>query len=777
MRTFLRDVRNLAGGNGMIVFLFGFYICVSALACLNAACRIAFVLLPTGIGAVIVLLRRRGLTKERYIALTLCAACVASGLFSLCYHDLYRGAYRQAVGETYTGEGTVMDVYAANVYGGIYLVRFTDDTHRLPYTILLTTDSANGWRLGERIRGSVTAVEWEEDDVFSAERYYGAKGAVLSCVTEDAVSVGALAQTPRLWFARWNARLSALLSAHIRDGGLSAAVFLGDRSTLAGTTKLWFRRLGIYHLLAVSGTHLGIIVAIAERILVKRHKKPKVRALWLILVCIFYMALTGFPASIKRAGSMYILAQLFRLRDADVRGVYALGLSAVGIVLLSPCAVWDIGLQLSVCAVAGCYLFLALLARHRNLYRILAGRRAVTPLGKRLRRLRFSAASSMAMTALVTMVLLPLSYFYFGEVSLVGFLANLLYIPAITVEICLTVAFLMLYPIRIAILPLAAVLEGYTKLLLLPARAVAGIRGVCVSLAYPGLWLWLLPLLALTFLLPFAPGGGQRENNLRGDKPSAGKSRRFYGVYGGVLALFLVYILVCRVVTASQNVIVYESDGKREGFVLQSAGRVAIIDVSDGTYSFTRKLTRTARSRYAVEIEGYCLTHYHKRHTASFARLCGDNIVYGLYLPAPQTDEEQSVYRSLVSTAAEYGVPVTTFSGQIHFGEIGTTVAPRVYLSRSTHPVTGVLFQKDTWTVAYGSSSWNEGDAVIPEWFASTDVLFFGAHSPVYKKPFTLERETEPYAIVWNGASAEFGASIPARYVLYDKEKLIVQMR
>ena len=195
-------------------------------------------------------------------------------------------------------------------------------------------------------------------------------------------------------------------------------------------------------------------------------------------VCLFYMALTGFAASVLRAGCMYILAQVFRLRDAKIRGVYALALSATGIVLVSPGAVWDIGLQLSVCAVVGCYLFIALFARHRRLRLWIAGRPAETKRGKRLRRLRQNVLSTMAMTVLVTVVMLPLSCLYFGEISLVGFLANLFYIPAITGQICMTIAYLVLYPLRLAITPLAAVNEGYTRLNHAPAKAIAGVRGI-----------------------------------------------------------------------------------------------------------------------------------------------------------------------------------------------------------------------------------------------------------------------------------------------------------
>ncbi len=761
IRELFRTIRDAGGGNAPAVFLFAFYISMCILACLDCAHRIAAVLLAAlCIGILFGIRGRRAWQRERFIALLLCTACAASSVFSLFYHDLYRVSYRKMIGETRTGYGVVTEVYRIEVYGGVYLVRFYDDARRLPYTVALTTVSAQSFQQGQRIRGSITVRDWSVSGGFDEERYYGADGAVLACDSADCAAEGAVVCTPTLLLKKWNTVLSACLSAHIQDGGLSAAVFLGNRSGLSDTIGLWFRRVGIYHLLAVSGTHLGILVALSERLLIRCfRRKPKHRRIVLILVCTAYMALTGFPASVNRAGIMYIAAQLFRMRESELPDACALSLSAVGIVLFKPCAVWDIGLQLSVCAVAGCHTFAALLRRQRRLFWILAGKPAGTRLGKRLRGLRFSLFSSIVMTAIVTAILLPLSFFYFGEVSLAGFFMNLVYIPAITVELCLVIAYLILYPLRILILPLSAVIEGYTGLLLLPVRRIAEIRGICLSLRYPGLWLWLIIVMVLTLLLPYP------------------KRRRLYLTgYAAILALTGCHIAVCRIVTTRENVLVYESVGKRDGFVVQSAGNVYLIDVSDGAYTFTRQLTETARDRYAVELAGYCLTHYHKRHLASFQKLCGSYIVYGLYLPEPQTEAEWSVYYSLIATAEAYDVPVTV-GETAQLGEITVQTAPRTYLKRSSHPITAVRFVNENCEVVYGSSSWNEGDVCIADWFSAADVLFFGAHSPIYKKPFTVAREREPVVVVWNGDAAQFGEEIPARYTACDREQTVVRMQ
>lgn len=733
--------------------LLTFFMCACVLAYRSVAERLACIALSAAAAPIFFFLCRKKRYKYRLI-LFLCIAVTAAGVFSCLFHNVYLASYDSWTGTERTEKGVVVEIVSANTYSGSYLVEMRDGMRR--YTVLLYTDAEN-WQIGEQIAGRILYTEWDNEN-FSTETYYGGKGAVACAENVDCAATGEQTYTLKVWFRRINQALSGTLSAHIHDGGLAAAVFLGDRTELSSSIALWFRRIGVYHLLAVSGTHLGILVGIAERFLVYVRIKPRKRTLCIIGLCLFYMALTGFSASVRRAGWMFIFAQLLQWRGAEKDAVLSLSLAATGMLLVSPHSVWDIGLHLSVCAVVGCCCFQAMLARHRKLYIVLAGKRATDARGKRLRRMRFSITSSIVMTAIVTAVMLPLSFLYFGEISLVACLANLLYIPAITVLIVLTFLYLLLYPFRFAIPLLATGIERYTALLLLPAKAIAEMRGVCVSLAYPGLWLYLLPIMVWTLALPYI------------------RRRRYFCLYVCLFLLFGAHIAVCRAVTGTENVLIYRNDALRDGFVVQSAGNVWLVDISDGSYTFTNRLAETARERYAVEFDGYCITHYHKRHISAFQRLCGNWIVRGLYLPEPQTEEERYVCESLQRQAEEYGIPVTMIDGSVMLGNIETTLAERTYLSRSTHPITAVLFSSGDATVVYGSSAWNEGNAAIADWFANGNVLIFGAHSPVYKKPFSVQTRTTADAVIWNGNAAAFGEPIAAKYTAYDKKECLIRL-
>ena len=76
---------------------------------------------------------------------------------------------------------------------------------------------------------------------------------------------------------------------------------------LSNETKTAFRSSGVAHLLAVSGLHVGIIVAIFRKLLKKMKKH-----LWLklIIICpllLVYMYICNFAYSIIRASIMAII--------------------------------------------------------------------------------------------------------------------------------------------------------------------------------------------------------------------------------------------------------------------------------------------------------------------------------------------------------------------------------------------------------------------------------------------------------------------------------------
>jgi len=162
---------------------------------------------------------------------------------------------------------------------------------------------------------------------------------------------------------RWRAALVERLLAHGRGGALLAALALGEGGAISPADRDAAARLGIAHLLAVSGLHVAFVLggayALCRRALLHvaplaRQRDPRPPALWAALaMAAGYAALAGGRAPVLRA---------FVLAACAVAG-FALGrrrssvesLSAAVLVVLAtdPAGLFEPGAQLSFAACAG----------------------------------------------------------------------------------------------------------------------------------------------------------------------------------------------------------------------------------------------------------------------------------------------------------------------------------------------------------------------------------------------------------------------------------------
>ena len=139
-----------------------------------------------------------------------------------------------------------------------------------------------------------------------------------------------------------------------------AALTLGDRTLLADDTRRLFADTGASHVLALSGLHLGIVFGLYLMFVRRRCRLrrtivaatvPGIVALWTFVLA------TGESTSLVRAATMMTLILAlgcFRLKMPMLHNLLA---TALLLVLADPLAVTDVGLQLSVAAVAGIGLF------------------------------------------------------------------------------------------------------------------------------------------------------------------------------------------------------------------------------------------------------------------------------------------------------------------------------------------------------------------------------------------------------------------------------------
>jgi competence protein ComEC len=149
-----------------------------------------------------------------------------------------------------------------------------------------------------------------------------------------------------------------------RTGMVLAALALGDQSVPDPAWSDGLQATGTAHLVAVSGSHLALVVVIVHWTLGRLLDRcaPKLwrrapRPRWLAGPCIAvawgYALLTGAASSTLRAAWMATVALLAAAGQRRVDPLEALGLAAVALALADPLAVADLGLVLSVAGVLG----------------------------------------------------------------------------------------------------------------------------------------------------------------------------------------------------------------------------------------------------------------------------------------------------------------------------------------------------------------------------------------------------------------------------------------
>jgi competence protein ComEC len=162
------------------------------------------------------------------------------------------------------------------------------------------------------------------------------------------------------WFNNLDEALSDLFETRLQPEsvGVAKAIILGDRDHLDAESVRSFGNSGAMHVLAVSGLHVGLILAMLIFFFSKfprwisRYKATIIA----ILIIWVYAFLTGFSASVFRAVVMFSMLTLAKLSGRQYQSMNILAASAVILLLVDHLLIFDLGFQLSYLAMTGIFL-------------------------------------------------------------------------------------------------------------------------------------------------------------------------------------------------------------------------------------------------------------------------------------------------------------------------------------------------------------------------------------------------------------------------------------
>lgn len=510
---------------------------------------------------------------------------------------------------------------------------------------------------------------------------------------------------------------------------LAKALLIGYKNDLNRHEKLAFSRAGLSHIMAVSGLHVGFILApfwlVIPFFWTFRYGE-QAGLILMVALLFFYAGLTGFSASVTRAslvGGFLVYGRLFH-KVRDSKNLTAL--AAVIILLVDPAALFSIGFQLSFSAV---YIIL-LTAPVIN--------RILPP------RIRFSWYGMPVMVVIISVLvqvgLYPLLIYYFGEFSLIGPLANALVVPFLTIAI----------PFALFLLPFSSVAPAVTRLLNRPVLEFLKYLNNLVERAAGLEWSWIQshldgPVPFLIWISALFVIATVTIPRLRW---------KYISLFLFVLCLHQGQAVLDKLSPPTLKITVFDV-GQGDAVLISTPGnRHFLIDTgrwSPGYNSAGHVILPHLEADGITRLQAVFHSHPHADHIGGTPELIEQFPIDTIYTSGVSYDS--NLYRTYRRRASQYNIPVRSLSaGDLVYLDPSVTIL--VYGPDNNGPASNVnnsslvleLVYGETEFLFMGDAEYNQEKKLINQYrdFLDTDFLKAGHHGSRTSSHPELITETTP---------------------------------
>lgn len=202
------------------------------------------------------------------------------------------------------------------------------------------------------------------------------------------------------------------------NAGVAIGMITGSKNDIPTDLLETYSSVGVMHLLAVSGLHVGIISEALFFLFGQNKKRTKKKFVVSVIIAAIWLFVlfTGSSASTVRAGLMFTLLNFARISDKLYNPYNAVACSAFALLLVDPHYLFDLGFQLSYLAVTSIIFFYPLID---NLWDSSRSNKVV----RKIWQLCILSISA-------NVLILPLTMYYFNQVPLSFPLTNIIAVPA-----------------------------------------------------------------------------------------------------------------------------------------------------------------------------------------------------------------------------------------------------------------------------------------------------------------------------------------------------------
>lgn len=457
-----------------------------------------------------------------------------------------------------------------------------------------------------------------------------------------------------------------VINSSAENGGLLAALLLGEREFISGQTRLDFSRIGISHILALSGMHVAILCYGLSRLLSLLWLNKKLRSLFEIIFALGYMTLTGFPVSVVRAGVMLIISSALFLLSSTKDSCTNLFLAVAVIIFIKPYAVFDISLWLSVFATLGIIICAEIFeSKSAGSHNIIKG-------------FIYSIFIALSSTVFAVAATMAITHFEFRTVSSFSLVSTIVFSPIILIFMYIGTFFLF----TCSFLKIGGIINFYGDFIRSFAHLFSKQKHALLSTDF--ILTEVLVIVASILLLLFIVIKTDR-------KKTAAVT---------VACLLISSIASAGVFTAIERntfEFSYNETDSRERILIKANSDSALIEISTLSSKVSRETIAYLKENHITYLKDYVITSYNVSSVAALNSLLSNVFIKNVYIPQPKTDTEKVVYSDFLSLEKFYNINMSFYTEQdmLNFSEF--TFFP-VYYDRYERFAFTILYEDKFYT-------------------------------------------------------------------------------